>query len=89
MREAPPSGQFCRGKDRAEYRISEGDVTLIHGQQEYRGPTAYSWFGKNKPPKGFIVAFLIGSPGTEALLYEDRLEWRNQTWKRCPAPPAR
>lgn len=85
VREAPPSGQFCRGKDRVEYAIGKDEVTLLHGQNEYRGPTAYSWFGKNKPPKGFVVAFLIGA-GKEALLYEDRLEWRNQTWKPCPAP---
>ena len=86
VREALPTGSYCRGKDRVEYTLTAGDVELKHGKKTYSGPTAYSWFGKEKPPKGFIVAFLIGAPGKEALLFEDRLEWRNQVWKPCPAP---
>jgi hypothetical protein len=89
VREAPPSGSFCQGNERAEYRIVKGDVVLMHGKKEYRGPTAYSYFMRQQPPKGFVVALLVGKPGEEALLFEDRLEWRGHAWKPCPATAPR
>jgi len=86
LREAPPSGQFCRGKDRVEYTITAGDVELKHGKKTYAGPTAYSYFGREKPPKGFVVGFVLGQPGDDALLFDDRLQWHGKPWKPCPAP---
>ncbi len=89
LREAPPQGRYCLGDERVEYRIVDGDVVFKHNDREYRGPTAYSWFGREQPPKGFVIALLIDGPGKEALLFEDRLEWNGRTWKPCPAPAAR
>jgi hypothetical protein len=88
LREAPPSGQFCRGKERVEYTITAGDVELKHGKKTYSGPTAYSYFGREKPPKGFVVGFVLGQPGDDALLFDDRLQWHGNAWKPCPATPA-
>ena len=89
LREAPQSGQFCRGKDRVEYTINGGDVVLKHGSKTQSGPTAYSYFGREQPPKGFIIAFLAGKPGDEALLFDTHLQWRGHSWKPCPVAPAR
>ncbi len=72
--QAPPRGSYCSGSERVEYRIAKGDVVFTHGKQEYRGPTSYSRFGRQQPPKGFVIALLIGGPDMEALLFKDRLE---------------
>ncbi len=85
VREVPPQGHYCLGNERVDYRIAGGDVVFRHGNKEYRGPTAYSWFGREQPPKGFVIALLVGGPGKEALLFDDRLEWNGRTWKPCPA----
>jgi len=89
LRIAPASGKYCIGAERVEYRITDGNVLLRHGGREYRGLTAYSYFGRQPVPAGFVTAFLLNPAGNDALLFTDRLEWRGQPWRPCPEQPAR
>lgn len=84
LRVAPAQGSYCSGSERVEYSISGGDVLLRHGKREYRGLTAYSYFGRQPVPAGFVTAFLLIPAGNDALLFGDRLEWRGKPWRHCP-----
>jgi hypothetical protein len=51
-----------------------------------RAMTAYSHFGKNEPPRGFVVA-LLGEDRSEFLVFqdgdEDWLEFGDYTHRKC------
>jgi hypothetical protein len=51
-----------------------------------RAMTAYSFFGKSKPPRGFVVA-LLGEDRSEFVVFkdddEDWLESGDYTYRKC------
>jgi hypothetical protein len=51
-----------------------------------RAMTACSYFGKSKPPRGFVVA-LLGENRSELVIFRDGdeewLEYGDETYRRC------
>jgi uncharacterized protein YecT (DUF1311 family) len=93
--QAAPSGVvYCGGgqiKRQIEYVILENsqdqwDVRVTINGETMKAMTAYSFFGKAKPPKGFVVA-LLGEDRSEMLVFrdgnEDWLEFGDYTYRKC------
>lgn len=93
--QAAPSGVvYCGGgqiKRQIEYVILENpqdqwDVRVTINGATMNAMTAYSFFGKAKPPKGFVVA-LLGEDRSEMLVFrdgnEDWLEFGDYTYRKC------
>ncbi len=87
---------FCGGgaiKRRIEYTVMEkapdqwnASVT-VNGQTQ-RAMTAYSYFGKSKPPQGFVVAILTEEQrGAEFLVFSHGgkrwIEFADYQYKQC------
>jgi hypothetical protein len=62
------------------------DARVTVNGETIRAMTAYSFFGKSKPPRGFVVA-LLGEDRTEFLVFkdgdEDWLEFGDYTYREC------
>jgi hypothetical protein len=92
--EAPEGVVYCGGgavKRQIEYRILEKpedkwDARVTINGEAIRAMTAYSYFGKSKPPRGFVVA-LLGEDRSEFLVFrlgdEDWLEFGDYTYRKC------
>jgi hypothetical protein len=92
--EAPEGVVYCGGgaiKRQIEYRILEQpedkwDARVTINGETMRAMTAYSYFGKSKPPRGFVVA-LLGEDRSELLVFkdgdEDWLEFGDYTYRKC------
>jgi hypothetical protein len=92
--EAPEGVAYCGGgavKRQIEYRILENpedkwDARVTVNGETMRAMTAYSYFGKSKPPRGFVVA-LLGEDRSEFLVFrdggEDWLEFGDYTYRKC------
>jgi hypothetical protein len=92
--EAPEGVVYCGGgaiKRQIEYRILEQpadkwDARVTVNGETLRAMTAYSFFGKSKPPRGFVVA-LLGEDRSEFLVFkdgdEDWLEFGDYTYRKC------
>jgi hypothetical protein len=92
--EAPEGVLYCGGeavKRQIEYRILERpedkwDARVTVNGETIRAMTAYSYFGKSKPPHGFVVA-LLGEDRSEFLVFkdgdEDWLESGDYTYRKC------
>ena len=92
--EAPAGVVYCGGgaiKRQIEYRILEKpgdqwDARVTINGETIRAMTAYSYFGRSKPPQGFVVA-LLGEDRSELLVFrdgdEDWLEFGDYTYRRC------
>jgi hypothetical protein len=92
--EAPEGVAYCGGgavKRQIEYSILENpedkwDARVTVNGETMRAMTAYSYFGKSKPPRGFVVA-LLGEDRSEFLLFrdgdEDWLEFGDYTYRKC------
>lgn len=91
---APSGVVYCGGgqiKRQIEYVILENpqdqwDVRVTINGATMNAMTAYSFFGKAKPPKGFVVA-LLGEDRSEMLVFrdgnEDWLEFGDYTYRKC------
>ena len=92
--EAPEGVAYCGGgavKRQIEYRILEnpedkwGARVTVNGET-MRAMTAYSYFGKSEPPRGFVVA-LLSEDRSEFLVFrdgdEDWLEFGDYTYRKC------
>jgi hypothetical protein len=92
--EAPEGVVYCGGgaiKRQIEYRILEQpadkwDARVTVNGETLRAMTAYSFFGKSQPPRGFVVA-LLGEDRSEFLVFkdgdEDWLEYGDYTYRKC------
>jgi hypothetical protein len=92
--EAPEGVVYCGGgsiKRQIEYRILERpedkwDARVTINGKTMRAMTTYSYFGKSKPPRGFVVA-LLGEDRSELLVFkdgdEDWLEFGDYTYRKC------
>ncbi len=92
--EAPEGVVYCGGgaiKRQIEYRILEKpedqwDARVTINGDTIRAMTAYSYFGKSKPPAGFVVA-LLGEDRSEFLVFKDGdkdwLEFVDYTYRKC------
>jgi hypothetical protein len=92
--EAPEGVVYCGGgavKRQIEYSILEKpedkwDARVTVNGETMRAMTAYSYFGKSKPPRGFVVA-LLGEDRSEFLVFrdgdEDWLEFGDYTYRKC------
>ena len=92
--EAPEGMAYCGGgavKRQIEYRILENpedkwDARVTVNGETMRAMTAYSYFGKSEPPRGFVVA-LLGEDRSEFLVFrdgdEDWLEFGDYTYRKC------
>jgi hypothetical protein len=92
--EAPEGVVYCGGgavKRQIEYRILENpedkwDARVTVNGETMRAMTAYSYFGKSKPPRGFVVA-LLGEDRSEFLVFKDGdqdwLEFGDYTYRKC------
>jgi hypothetical protein len=92
--EAPEGVVYCGGgavKRQIEYRILEKpedkwDARVTVNGETMRAMTAYSYFGKSKPPQGFLLA-LLGEDRSEFLVFkdgdEDWLEFGDYTYRKC------
>ncbi|MGB5830686.1 MAG: hypothetical protein WBG92_01670 [Thiohalocapsa sp.] len=92
--EAPEGVVYCGGgavKRQIEYRILEKpedkwDARVTVNGETLRAMTAYSYFGKSKPPHGFVVA-LLGEDRSEFLVFKDGnddwLEFGDYTYRKC------
>jgi len=90
-----PEGIVCCGggaiKRQIEYVIlsspaDKWDARVTVNGQTIRAMTAYSYFGKAAPPRGFVVA-LLGEDRSEFLVFrdgdEDWLEFGDYTYRKC------
>jgi hypothetical protein len=92
--EAPEGVVYCGGgavKRQIEYRILEQpadkwDARVTVNGETRRAMTAHSFFGKSKPPRGFVVA-LLGEDRSEFLVFKDGdqdwLEFGDYTYRKC------
>jgi hypothetical protein len=92
--EATEGMAYCGGgavKRQIEYRILENpedkwDARVTVNGETMRAMTAYSYFGKSEPPRGFVVA-LLGEDRSEFLVFrdgdEDWLEFGDYTYRKC------
>jgi hypothetical protein len=92
--EAPEGVVYCGGgavKRQIEYTILEEpedkwDARVTINGETTRAMTAYSYFGKSQPPRGFVVA-LLGEDRSELLIFkdggEDWLEFGDYTYRKC------
>jgi hypothetical protein len=92
--EAPEGVVYCGGgvvKRQIEYSILEHpadkwDARVTVNGETLRAMTAYSYFGKSEPPRGFVVA-LLGEDRSEFLVFkdgdEDWLEFGDYTYRTC------
>ena len=92
--EAPEGVVYCGGgaiKRQIEFRIledpkDEWDARVTVNGETRRAMTSYSYFGKTKPPRGFVVA-LLGEDRSEFLVFrdggEDWLEFGDYTYRTC------
>jgi hypothetical protein len=92
--EAPEGVVYCGGgaiERQIEYRIldqpeDKWDARVTVNGETMRAMTAYSYFGKSKPPRGFVVA-LLGEDRSEFLVFkdggEDWLEFGDYTYRKC------
>ncbi len=92
--EAPEGAVYCGGgaiKRQIEYRILEQpadkwDARVTVNGETLRAMTAYSFFGKSEPPRGFVVA-LLGEDRSEFLVFKDGsddwLEYGDYTYRKC------
>ncbi|NQW49661.1 MAG: hypothetical protein HQ465_00325 [Rhodospirillales bacterium] len=62
------------------------DARVTINGRIYKAMTAYSFFGKEKPPRGFVVA-LLGEDRSELLVFreanKDWLEFGDYTYRKC------
>ncbi len=79
------------GKQRIEYHTpeqpdGEWDAVVTVNGTDIRAMTAYSYFGKTQPPRGFVVA-LLGEDHSEYLVFEDDgqrwLEFGDSRYDAC------
>ncbi len=92
--EAPEGVVYCGGgqiQRQIEYVILSGaqdqwDARVTVNGDTIRAMTAYSYFGNNPPPRGFVVA-LLGEDRSEFLVFrdgnEDWLEFGDYTYSKC------
>lgn len=92
--EVPEGVVYCGGgaiKRQIEFRILEEpadqwDARVTINGETTRAMTAYSFFGKAKPPRGFVFA-LLGEDRPEILVFrdsdEDWLELGDYTYRKC------
>ena len=92
--EAPEGVVYCGGgaiKRQIEFTILEQptdqwDARVTVNGETMRAMTAYSYFGKSKPPRGFVVA-LLGEDRSEFLVFRDGdehwLELGDYTYRQC------
>lgn len=92
--EAPEGVVYCGGggvKRQIEYAILDSpqdqwDARVTVNGETIRAMTAYSYFGSNQPPEGFIVA-LLGEDRSEFLVFrdgdQDWLEYGDYTYRKC------
>lgn len=92
--EAPEGVVYCGGgavKRQIEYSILEQpadkwDARVTVNGETRRAMTAHSFFGKSKPPRGFVVA-LLGEDRSEFLVFKDGdqdwLEFGDYTYRKC------
>jgi hypothetical protein len=92
--EAPEGVVYCGGgaaKRQIEYVIlrnpsDQWDARVTVNGKTIRAMTAYSFFGKSVPPRGFVVA-LLGEDRSEFLVFrdgkEDWLEFGDHTYRKC------
>jgi len=92
--EAPEGVVYCGGgavKRQVEYSILENpedewDARVTVNREAMRAMTAYSFFGKSEPPRGFVVA-LLGEDRSEFLVFrdgdEDWMEFGDYTYRKC------
>jgi hypothetical protein len=94
--EAPEGVVYCGGgviKRQIEYAILENaadkwNARVTVNGETHKAMTSYSYFGKAKPPRGFVVALLGESPGSgEFLIFRDGnqnwLEYGDYQYKQC------
>jgi hypothetical protein len=92
--DVPVGIHYCGG-DRIKREISfailpnpadQWDARVTINGKVYRAMTAFSFFGKAAPPKGFIVA-LLGEDRSEILVFreadKDWLEFGDYTYRKC------
>jgi hypothetical protein len=92
--EVPEGVVYCGGggiERQIEFRILEKpedqwDARVTVNGETMRAMTAYSFFGKTRPPRGFVVA-LLGEDRSEFLVFrdgdEDWLEYGDYTYREC------
>ena len=92
--EAPEGLVYCGGggiKRQIEYSIlrnpaDKWDARVTVNGKTIRAMTAYSYFGNEAPPRGFVVA-LLGEDRSEFLVFrdgkEDWLEFGDYTYRKC------
>jgi hypothetical protein len=92
--EAPEGVIYCGGgaiKRQIESAIldkpqDQWDARVTINGETLRAMTAYSYFGKSEPPRGFVVA-LLGEDRSELLVFkdgdEDWLEFGDYTYRKC------
>ena len=90
----PVETVYCGGGDvqrRIEFTILENpqdkwDVRVTVDGETMRAMTAYSYFGKSQPPRGFVVA-LLREDRSELLVFrdgdEDWLEFGDYSYRKC------
>ena len=90
----PKGVTYCGGeavKRRIEFSVvanpaDQWNVRVTVNGAVTRAMTAYSYFGRNKPPKGFVVA-LLGEDKSEFLVYRDGdkdwIEFGDYTYRAC------
>jgi hypothetical protein len=90
---APEGGVYCGGgkvKRQIEFATKEtkgkwNAVVTINGKSQ-PAMTAYSYFGKQVPPKAFAFALLLKDRG-ELLIFKDGskdwLEYGDYTYRKC------
>ena len=92
--EAPEGIVYCGGgaiKRQIEYLILDDaqdkwNARVTVNGETLRAMTAYSYFGNNKPPSGFVVA-LLGEDRSEFLVFKDGgddwLEFGDYRYDKC------
>jgi hypothetical protein len=95
MPEVPKGVAYCGGgavKRRIAFSIvarpaDQWDALVTVNGKVTRAMTAFSFFGNNAPPKGFVVA-LLGEDKSEFLVFRDGgkdwIEFGDYTYRTCP-----